>query len=68
MVFCGKCFHIMDIKEWLGGFETNVGNFVPHPNSSHLCNSCGYLWEPNSSSPGDKMIIFENIMFFWEYD
>ena len=65
VVFCGKCLHVMNIKEWLSGF---IGSIVPHPNSSHTCDNCGYLWEPSSGIPGDKMIIFENIMFFWEYD
>lgn len=68
VVFCGKCFHSMDIIEWLGGFETDIDNIVPHPNCSHTCNNCGYLWEPSSGTPGDKMIAIENIMFFWEYD
>lgn len=65
IVICGKCFHIMDIEEWLLGFDTPVGSCVPHPNRSHCCNHCNYLWEPDSGSPGDKMIIAEGIMFFW---
>lgn len=66
IVICGQCFHAIDIQEWLKGFETSVGNCVPHPNSSHRCNHCGYLWEPESGSPGNKMISAEEIMFFWK--
>lgn len=66
IVICGKCFNIMDINEWLSGFETDVGNFVPHPNSSHRCDYCGFLWEPKDNVAGDKMISDGDIMFFWD--
>ncbi len=63
IVICGVCFHSMDIKEWLAGFDTEVGNYVPHPNRSHLC-KCGMLWEPSSGIPGDRMSEACGIMFF----
>jgi len=66
LVFCSRCFCVMDISEWLAGFESDVGSFVPHPASSHPCGNCGYLWEPENDKPGDKMISDGYIMFFWE--
>lgn len=38
IVICGRCFGSIDIEEWWNRF--------PHPNRSHTCNNCGFLWEP----------------------
>lgn len=56
LVYCGHCGSRMNIMEYFEEF--------PHPNRAHPCNSCSYLWEPDSSVPGDLNVEVLGVLVF----